>query len=45
MKKYIVCLTRYPQEFEIEATSKAEAIAKAKTKCNFSVWESEANEI
>lgn len=43
--KYKVLLTRYPEEFEIEADSQEEAIRLAKEKVNFSVWESEAEEI
>ena len=41
-KKYKVSLTRYPEEFEVEDTSEAEAIEQAKKKVNWSVWESEA---
>ncbi len=40
--KYKVSLTRYPEEFEIEADTKEEAIKQAKEKVSFSVWESEA---
>ena len=43
MKKYRVLIHRYPEEFEIEAKSKAEAIREAKEKVDFSVYESEAD--
>jgi hypothetical protein len=41
-KIYKVLLTRYPEEFEISASSEAEAIKDAKKEATFSVWESEA---
>lgn len=44
-KRYIVSLTRYPENFDIVADSKEEAIQKAKDKADFSVWESEVEEI
>lgn len=43
-KKYKVSLTRYPEVFEVEASSKKEAIEKAKEKADFAVWESEVAE-
>lgn len=42
LKKYSVELFKYPVEFVIEANSKEEAIAKAKEKADFGVWESKA---
>ena len=41
-KKYHVELFKYPVEFDIEANSKEEAIAKAKEKVDFGVCESKA---
>jgi translation elongation factor EF-1beta len=45
MKKYIVRLTKYPEEYEVEAENKEEAIKKAKEKIDYSVWDSEVEEI
>jgi len=48
-KKYKVLLTRYPEEFEIEATSESQAIELAKENAkSFSdlfIWKSEAEEV
>ncbi len=44
-KTYEVCLTRYPKEFRVEASSKEEAINKAKEQVDFAVWESEVEEV
>ncbi len=44
-KKYKVSLTRYPEEFEVEATSKEEAVEQAKKKIDWGVWESEVEEL
>ena len=41
-KKYHVELFKYPEEFDIEAESKEEAIRKAKQKVSFGIWESKA---
>ena len=45
VKKFRVLLTRYPQEYIIEADNKETAITKAKEECSFSVWESEVEKI
>ena len=45
MTKYNVSLTRYPEEFEVEADTEEEAKNIAKSKVNYSVWESEVEEI
>ena len=44
MKKWKVGLTRYPEDFWVEAETKEEAIEKAKDKVDWSVWESECEE-
>ena len=40
-QKYKVLLTRYPEEYEVEACTEKEAILIARCAGNFSVWESE----
>lgn len=45
MKKYKVLITRYPVEIEVFAASIKDARMKAKEQVNFSVWESEVEEI
>ena len=45
MKKFKILLTPYPEEFEIEAETKEEALKQAKEKFDKSVWESEVEEI
>ena len=47
LKKWKVSLTRYPEEYEVEATSESEAIEYAKEHFarDWGVWESEAEEI
>lgn len=44
-KLYKVSLTRYPEEFEFFASSEEEAKRKAKDQINWSVWESEVEEV
>lgn len=44
-KKYNVSLTRYPTEFEVEATSKEEAVLEARRQFPHVVWESEVREV
>lgn len=44
-KKFKVSLTRYPEEFEIEAENATEAVRIAKEQFRGSVWESEVEEI
>jgi hypothetical protein len=44
-KLYKVSLTRYPEEFEVFASSEEEAKRKAKEQINWSVWESEVEEV
>jgi len=44
-RKFKVSLTRYPEEFEIEAENSTEAVRLAKEKFRYSVWESEVEEV
>ena len=44
-KTFKVSLTAYPQEFEIVAYSEEQAVRMAKTQVNFSVYESEVEEV
>jgi trimethylamine:corrinoid methyltransferase-like protein len=45
LKKYEVELTKYPQKFTVMAKNKEEALDKAKNKVNWSVWESNVEEV
>lgn len=44
MKRYKVLLTKYPEEFVIEAASPEKAVDIARGKFGHSVWESEVEE-
>ncbi len=44
-KLYKVLLTRYPSGIEVEAKNQEEALQKAKKQIDFSVWESEVEEL
>lgn len=43
-KTFKVCLTKYPEEFIVLADNEDEAIRMAKSKVNYSVYESEVYE-
>jgi len=43
--KYKVLLSRYPEEFIVEANNEEEAKQIAKNKVNYSIWESEVEEV
>lgn len=44
-KTFKVLLTRYPEEFTVHAENKESALAIAKGRANFCVWESEVEEV
>jgi hypothetical protein len=45
MKTYEVSITRYPEVFVVEAENEEQARELAKKKVNYSIWESEVEEV